>query len=144
MRTIATIVVMLLVNISLGQAPAEAPPFEAGRLAQQVRVESVVWTWVASANDLTVVPEMSKFPTGMSVVADGGNLVFTLMANTPGFYTAEITVSAQVKPFPGWKGALVEARMKAIITWFVFDKNALPFLNGFGDQLIQPEPTSTN
>ena len=137
MKTFLIIALLLIVPL-LGQAPNE-PTINAGRIAQQVGEESVTWTWKASSHDLTIVPDMSVFPTGMTAVVDGGDVVFTLQANTPGLFTARITLTAQIPLADNWTGPPIKAQQTASIEWIVYDENAALFLTGFGDVLL-PEP----
>ena len=138
MKTFSIITLLLIVPL-LGQAPNE-PTINAGRIAQMVGTE-VNWTWEASSHDLTIVPDMSLFPTGMTAVVDGGDIVFTLQANTPGLFTARITLKAQIPLAENWTGPPIKAQQTANIEWIVYDENAALFLTGFGDVLL-PEPTN--
>ena len=141
MKTFAAIAVLLITPL-LGQSPsnqgAGEPPINAGRVAQMVGTE-VTWTWAASSHDLTIVPDMSVFPIGMTAVTDGGDIVFTLKANTPGLFTVRITLDAQIPLADNWTGPPIKAQQTAMFEWIVYDGNASLFLNGFGDVLL-PEP----
>lgn len=137
MRTPALIAMLLIVPL-LGQAPSD-PQINAGRIAQMVGPQEVTFTWKASSHDLTLVPSMSVFPTGMTAVIDGNDIVLTLLTNTVGLFDATITVTAQIPvPIANWTGPpiTINAQQTANFQWIVYDKNAVSFLNGFGDVLL--------